>query len=159
MHGGLQAVLKRTVATYGFPKNLRLVRTEDFGVLLKTRNERIFFVRSRYFSCQGMTTDVPQRLRFGITVGKKNAPRSVDRALIKRILREAARQQAPNLLPALQKAGLGLDVSLRLREPLKSIEGGDAGVRALKAALHEDARHLMASLLERADRKLRRSVS
>lgn len=143
------------MATYGFSRNLRLIRTEDFGVLLKTRNERTFFARSRYFSLQAMCTDVPERLRFGITVGKRNAPRSVDRALIKRILREAARHQAPNLLPLLREAGSGLDVSLRLKEPLHRIAGFDAGVTALKKTLHEDACLLMQDLSRRSTGKLR----
>lgn len=143
------------MATYGFSRNLRLIRTEDFGVLLKTRNERTFFARSRYFSLQAMCTEVPERLRFGITVGKRNAPRSVDRALIKRILREAARHQAPNLLPLLREAGSGLDVSLRLKEPLHRIAGFDAGVTALKKALHEDANLLMQDLSCRSAGKLR----
>lgn len=143
------------MATYGFSRNLRLIRTEDFGVLLKTRNERTFFARSRYFSLQAMCTGVPERLRFGITVGKRNAPRSVDRALIKRILREAARHQAPNLLPLLREAGSGLDVSLRLKEPLHRIAGFDAGVTALKKALHEDANLLMQDLSRRSAGKLR----
>ena len=143
------------MATYGFSRNLRLIRTEDFGVLLKTRNERTFFARSRYFSLQAMCTEVPERLRFGITVGKRNAPRSVDRALIKRILREAARHQAPNLLPLLREAGSGLDVSLRLKEPLHRIAGFDAGVTALKKALHEDANLLMKDWSRRSAGKLR----
>ena len=143
------------MATYGFSRNLRLIRTEDFGVLLKTRNERTFFARSRYFSLHAMCTEVPERLRFGITVGKRNAPRSVDRALIKRILREAARHQAPNLLPLLREAGSGLDVSLRLKEPLHRIAGFDAGVTALKKALHEDANLLMQDLSRRSAGKLR----
>lgn len=102
-----------------------------------------------------MCTEVPERLRFGITVGKRNAPRSVDRALIKRILREAARHQAPNLLPLLREAGSGLDVSLRLKEPLHQIAGFDAGVTALKKALHEDANLLMQDLSRRSAGKLR----
>lgn len=123
--------------------------------MLKTRNKRTFFARSRYFSLQAMCTEVPERLRFGITVGKRNAPRSVDRALIKRILREAARHQAPNLLPLLREAGSGLDVSLRLKEPLHRIAGFDAGVTALKKALHEDANLLMQDLSRRSAGKLR----
>lgn len=42
-----------------------------------------------------METDAVGRLRFGVTVGKRNAHRSVDRATVKRILREKARLKAP----------------------------------------------------------------
>lgn len=154
MHGGVSAVWGRTVATNGFSKNLRLIRTEDFGVVLKTRNDRSFFARSRYFSLQALRTEAPECLRIGITVGKKNAHRSVDRALVKRLLREAARHQAPSLLALLRESGSGLDVSLRLKEPLYRIAGTEVGVTALKRNLHEDLRHLMEELSRRAVAKL-----
>lgn len=56
------------------------------------------------------------RSRFGITVGKRNARRAVDRTLVKRVLREAARHAAPALDAA---AGSDrVDVVLRLKAPL-----------------------------------------
>ena len=94
------------------------------------------------------------RLRFGITVGKRNAHRSVDRALVKRTLREAARKQAPNLAALLGEQGVGLDVSLRLRVPLKEIPGIDQGVNALKLSLRTDAQSLMEALLKRLPKQL-----
>lgn len=96
------------------------------------------------------------RLRYGITVGKKNAHRSVDRALVKRILREAARKQAPDLVSCLCEQDMGLDVSLRLRVPLKGIPGIEQGVTALKQSLHSDVDQLMQALLRRVDKGLRR---
>ncbi len=56
--------------------------------------------------------------RFGVTVGKRNAARSVDRALIKRVLREAARQAAPALDALAAAQALQLDVVLRLKAPV-----------------------------------------
>jgi RNase P protein component len=56
--------------------------------------------------------------RFGVTVGKRNAARSVDRSLIKRVLREAARHAAPRLDAAAAVHTVQLDVVLRLKAPV-----------------------------------------
>ena len=59
--------------------------------------------------------DAPVRARFGVTVGKRNARRAVERALVKRVLREAARHAAAALDAA---AGTrSVDVVLRLKAP------------------------------------------
>ena len=113
-----------TAAPLKFPRSLRIIKSADYGVLVHTRNENTFRLTSKYFSINAMKfPEEPGRLRFGITVGKRNAHRSVDRALVKRTLREAARKQAPNLAALLGEQGVGLDVSLRLRVPLKEIPG------------------------------------
>ena len=87
-------------------------------------------------------------MSFGVTVGKKNAKRAVDSALVKRILRESARMQAPALLTMLGQRGLGLDVSLRLKTPLAQA-GDRTAVRALKRALRADADKLMSEICRR----------
>lgn len=84
------------------------------------------------------------RIRFGFTVGKRNARRSVDRALVKRILREAARHAAPELLPRADRA-CAVDVSLRLKRPLPRA-GRDIGLATLKSSLRADADALLAEL-------------
>lgn len=81
-------------------------------------------------------------IRFGFTVGKRNARRSVDRVLVKRILREAARHAAPELLP---RATQAVDVSLRLKRPLPRA-GRDIGLATLKSSLRADADALLAEL-------------
>lgn len=96
-----------------------------------------------------MVTEEPSRLRVGLTVGKKNSPRSVDRALIKRVLREAVRHQAPELVALLRERGLGLDVSLRLRDPLKSVPAVEMGATALKRDLRVSADELVRGVRRR----------
>lgn len=141
-------------AAFGFPRSLRLIKTSDYGVLVHVRNENTFRVASKYFSANALKfVEHPGRIRFGITVGKKNAHRSVDRALVKRILREAARQQAPDLVARLSELGVGLDVSLRLRVPLNSVPGRDQGVRALRAELGRDAELLVSQVSRRLNRR------
>lgn len=89
--------------------------------------------------------DRPGSLRFGITVGKRNSPRSVDRALVKRVLRESARHEAGEILARMNETE-GLDVSLRLKTPL--VEAGDReAVRALKRTLRADANTLLRRLV------------
>jgi ribonuclease P protein component len=55
------------------------------------------------------------RVRFGLTVGKRNARRAVERALIKRVLRESARHAAPALDRAARERRV--DLVLRLKAP------------------------------------------
>lgn len=97
-----------TAAPLKFPRSLRIIKSADYGVLVHTRNENTFRLTSKYFSINAMKfPEEPGRLRFGITVGKRNAHRSVDRAVVKRTLREAARKQAPNLAALLGEQGVG----------------------------------------------------
>jgi ribonuclease P protein component len=55
------------------------------------------------------------RVRFGLTVGKRNARRAVERALIKRVLRESARHAASALDRAARQRRV--DLVLRLKAP------------------------------------------
>ena len=144
---------QRTVAkANSFPRSLRLIRTADYGVLVHARGENVIRVSSRFFSATVMKQpDRPGSLRFGITVGKRNSPRSVDRALVKRVLRESARHEAGEILARMNETE-GLDVSLRLKTPLVEA-GGREAARALKLTLRADAdsllRRLVARLAER----------
>lgn len=81
-------------------------------------------------------------LRFGITVGKRNARRSVDRSTIKRVLREAARQQRERLEQAL--GGRQLWVVLRLKAPLPAPSAGSKAV--WRQAMRAEADALLAQL-------------
>jgi ribonuclease P protein component len=86
----------------------------------------------------------PPRVRFGLTVGKKMARRSVDRVLVKRILREAARHKSPEIEAA---ASGRFDVVLRLKAPLPARESITR--TALKRALRADADTLLNRFRER----------
>ncbi|MDO5530433.1 ribonuclease P protein component [Sutterella sp.] len=138
---------------FGFPRSSRLIRTEDFGVILRTRNAQSFRVHSAYLSAGCLENGEAARIRVGVTVGKRNAPLSVDRAIVKRALREAARQRLPELRRMLGDEGIGLDVSLRLKAGLKTI-GAPSRLR-LKKALHADAAELIDSVVARVERRLK----
>ena len=81
-------------------------------------------------------------MRFGFTVGRRQARRAVQRVMVKRVLREAARHAAPMLRPlARQRA---VDVVMRLRSPLP--EASQMGLAELKRALRGEADSLIAQL-------------
>src|SRR5262249_41916246 len=85
-----------------------------------------------------------RRGRFGVTVGKRPARRAVDRVLVKRLLREAARHAGPQLSPI---APVRMNVVLRWKAPLpvpNSVPRGQT-----KRALRADADELLARLLGR----------
>jgi ribonuclease P protein component len=88
-------------------------------------------------------------VRFGSTVGKRNARRAVDRNLVKRIVREAARRAVPELEAACLRRGLRLDVSFRLKAA--RVAGKEpTSVTAWRQSLREEAE----TLLERLGRHL-----
>ena len=91
-------------------------------------------------------------MRIGVTVGKKNAPLSVDRAIVKRQLREIFRLHLPMLRQVLPD-GVGLDVSLRLKVPLKGLSPKSR--TDLKRRLRADADGLLNEVVRRS--KPRRS--
>jgi ribonuclease P protein component len=92
-------------------------------------------------------------IRFGATVGKRNARRAVDRNLVKRVLREAARHAAPQLEAACAQRGLRLDVSFRLKSSRDRASAGPRVVvvawAAWRSALREEAGALLDQLGQR----------
>jgi len=84
--------------------------------------------------------------RLGVTVGKRNAARSIDRSLIKRILREAARHAAPALDRAAAVQDVQLDVVLRLKAPVP--KPAALARTQLKRELRAEADALLARLTE-----------
>lgn len=94
-------------------------------------------------------SDVPS-VRFGITVGKRNARRAVDRALVKRIVREASRRAAAGLEAACAARGLRLDVAFRLKAARTAGATGQPSVAAWRRALRDEAD----ALLDRLGRHL-----
>ncbi len=139
---------------FKYPRCLRLIRSEDFGVLVRERNENTFGTAMGVFSVSARwIPEATSGLRIGVTVGKRNCPRSIDRALIKRILKEAARHRAPQLQALLAThAPHGLDLSLRLRTPYKAIVAELGAMPAIRQRLRRDAD----ALFDRLERQVRR---
>jgi ribonuclease P protein component len=83
-----------------FPKAARLLKTDEFSSVFRLRPWR----RSEHFVVYGRETGGAARL--GLVIGKKFAPRSVTRNLVRRIAREAFRVRSAQFS--------GYDLLLRL---------------------------------------------
>jgi RNase P protein component len=81
-------------------------------------------------------------IRFGFTVGRRQARRAVLRVMVKRVLRESARNGAASLCQLAR--GRGIDVVLRLRSPLP--DPSKMGLSQLKRSLREEADSLIEQL-------------
>lgn len=151
MHGQNSADSGCVEKKYRFPRSLRLIKSKDFGVLVYVRNEHSFGLRSRFFSVTGLKNDQVQKLRVGFTVGKKNAHRSVDRALIKRILRESVRSKFPTLKMLMKN--LGMDLNVRLTANFSALSDSHChNVSVVKKELRKDIDQLLCKMIKRLEK-------
>jgi ribonuclease P protein component len=81
-------------------------------------------------------------IRLGFTVARRQARRAVQRVMVKRLFREAARAAAPELRAA--SGDRSFDLVLRLRSPLP--ERSRMTLSQLKRELRTEADSLMAQL-------------
>ena len=95
-----------------FPKSARILKSEDFGSVLRAQGPGSIRLGRDSVSVCAQAHRQAGLVRFGFTVGKKNVRRSVDRALVKRVMRECARVILPQIRDVCVKQGLGLDISL-----------------------------------------------
>ncbi|MGH6609125.1 MAG: ribonuclease P protein component [Burkholderiaceae bacterium] len=118
---------------YGFARTRRLKTPAEYEAVLHAPRTRSIRAARRWLSMIAAYSKVNSsdanssagdvgRIRFGITVGKRNAPRAVDRVLIKRIVREACRHQASAFERWAGQASMDAAVTLRLKSPL--VDGG-----------------------------------
>ena len=91
--------------------------------------------------------------RLGLTVSKRMARRAVDRALVKRLAREAFRGLADDIERAAAAAGMKADLSIRLKRPLGPPGTSERpGLMVLRHELRTDADELMAAVITRLKR-------
>ncbi len=93
-------------------------------------------------------------VRFGVTVGKRNARRSVDRTLVKRIVREACRHYAGAFEDCAAHAAARIDIALRLRAPLVDAGGAPLAMRVWRRQVRADADGLLQDALARLAARL-----
>lgn len=116
----------------GFPKAARLLKTDEFSSVFRLRP----WSRTEHFVVYGRPTGGPARL--GLVIGKKFAPRSVTRNLVRRLAREAFRLRRRELQ--------GWDILLRLHKRFDK----KAMPSAASATLQQLCRREIATLVERA---------
>ena len=114
----------------GFPRSVRIIKSEDFGKLLRSENPGAVRLGRDLVSVNVLPNKDIGRVRFGFTVGKHNVPRSVDRALVKRVFRNVSRHDLPQFRALAEELGVGLEIGLRIRRPLKNIGWDVAGAAA-----------------------------
>lgn len=125
----------------------RLRRPAEFAALLgatQWRAARRWIAASAAFSGHAGHGDTfpANMVRFGFTVPKRHARRAVERAMVKRILREGARHAAPGLTA--RAAGRGVDLVLRLKAALPDREA--MSWNELKRRLRTETDELMSKL-------------
>jgi ribonuclease P protein component len=76
------------VESTSFPRAARLTETDDFSSVFALRPRK----RSRHFVLY-VRENGGSRARLGLVIGKKFAPRAVERNLVKRVARELFRQR------------------------------------------------------------------
>lgn len=135
-----------TVATGGgrFGPSRRLRRPAEFAaVLAAPRAQSLRAARHWLSMTAAWSASETPAVRFGITVGKRNARRAVDRAVVKRILREASRHAASALDVICASRGLRLDVAFRLKASRDRPAEGQPALVAWRQALRAEADFLL----------------
>jgi len=96
---------------------------------------------------------VSPQARIGVTVGKRMARRAIDRALVKRIVREAFRASSENVERAAAAVPVRVDIAMRLRRSIGVPGDPQRPSLALwRRALRGEADQLLVSLVARLAR-------
>ena len=133
---------------HGFPKSVRIVSSDDFGRVLRSEQPGVIRLGRDSVSVCALAHRQTGRVRFGFTVGKRNVPLSVDRALVKRVMREVARYSLPDIQKQCRNLDIGIDISLRYRSSLRTT-GGQVTLSAAKRSVRRSAQLCLQALCKR----------
>ena len=131
----------------------RLKASADFAAILAAPREQSLKASRPMLSLSATWTDAAAAataagpVRFGVTVGKRNARRSVDRALIRRIVREACRHQAGAFETRAAQGAIRIDVVLRLKAPLTNSAGRALAMTQWRRQVRIEANALLETAL------------
>ncbi|MBC8118391.1 MAG: ribonuclease P protein component [Burkholderiaceae bacterium] len=140
---------------YRFGPGRRLKSAADYAAIVRAPNGSSIRAARQYLSVTALLVSRDAgAVRFGVTVGRRNARRAVDRALVKRIVREACRQQASGFERGAAAAGLGIDVALRLKSSLIDTQGRPLAMTQWRRHLRAEANALLRHVLNRLPAKL-----
>ncbi len=121
----------------------RIKSSSDYLKVLQARFPESIKIYSEWFEAKALFIPGVRRVRLGLTVGKKFAVRSVDRNLIKRILRESARHHFSDFEKLSEEFDGGFDISLRLKNKMPSPV---ISITSLKKEIRSDADLLVNNL-------------
>lgn len=133
---------------YCLPRSARIISSDDFGRLLRAADAGSIRIGRDSVSLCAQLHKEGERVRFGFTVGKHNVPRSVDRALVKRVLRECARAVLPHFTALCSEYRVGMDMCLRMRTPLREV-GRQVSVYDAKTMVRKSAQACFKALDKR----------
>lgn len=136
----------------GLPRTIRLIKSADFGAVLSCSRDQSIRAYSDFFSVSAKKTPNINTVRFGFTVGKHNAHLSVERALVKRLLREASRTNRQLMIEGLQEKNYGLDINFRLKCRLPVCGSNGLTKQARKVLLRNDIEKLMKHFISKLSR-------
>ena len=145
---------------FGFASARRLKTPAEFAAVLRAPRERSIRAERQLLSINAawvaaaMSSAPGGSVRFGVTVGKRNARRSVDRALIKRIVREACRHQAASFEAQAARASARIDIAVRLRSPLVDTDGEALAMQAWRRQVRAEADDLLRDTLSQMAQRL-----
>lgn len=145
---------------YGYCSARRLKTPAEFAALLRApRGQSIRTARGLLsINAAWVPTDkavtTEGSVRFGVTVGKRNARRSVDRVLVKRLVREACRQRALEFEHCAMMAAVRIDVALRLKSPLADAQGEPLAMRLWRRQVRREADDLLRDVLAQLTERL-----
>ncbi len=112
----------------------RIKSSSEFLRILQARFPEATKYYSEWFEAKALFKPGDTRVRYGFTVGKKFAVRSVDRNLVKRLLRESARSNSVVFEKLAEENKVGLDINLRLKSqydfPVPSLKSRKQEIRA-----------------------------
>ncbi len=131
----------------GLPRSIRLIKSADFGAVLSSSKEDSIRAFTDYFSVKAMKTNNIGDVRLGFTVGKHNAHLSVERVLVKRLLREASRRQRKTIQELISNQNYGLDLNFRLKQKLPVCGSNELTKQARKVLLKQDIDKLLETFI------------
>lgn len=144
--------MPQTTAARGFAAEQRLRRPREYAAVLAAPRRTALRASAGWLAMTAAWTpaDGHPAARLGLTISRRMARRAVDRALVKRVVRESFRHAAAALTDAAAAAGQRIDVSLRLARALQP-PGHSARppLTALKRELRADADQLFGAATER----------
>lgn len=134
------------------PAARRIRRPREFAAIIGAPAAVAWTARGSWWAMKAVwrpldTAHTEANLRLGITIAKRWAARAVDRSRLKRIARESFRHAAPSLDAAAERAGIAVDLSLRLIASIPSTLSAAAFASAARA----ESDRLVVQLLARID--------
>ena len=144
-----------------FARGRRLRAPSEFAALLQAPRIRSIRAARRFLGVIAAWKAVNEgsestpRVRFGVIVGRRNVRRAVDRALVKRIVREACRHQARMFDDCAALLGVCIDIAMRVKSPLIDTNGVPLAMRQWRRHLRTEADDLLQHLLAELPARLR----